>query len=316
MTKTSQKNESQNRDLGFGSRSLKDSGRLITKTGDYNTSFAKKGLGQLNLYYDIIHMSWGHFFLWLIAGYVLLNLFFGSIYYMIGVENLSNGGALEGASAFYHCFYFSTQTLTTVGFGTISPIGHATNLVAAFEAMIGLLAFAFGTGVTYGRFSKAKTKILFSDKALITTGKEGTLKLRFVNRKQNRLIGMSAKLTISYLVDNEETGKTTRSYDILPLELSYISLFPLPWTIVHKIDDASPLFKKNLADLKAMDAELVVILAGYDDTFDQQVHRINSYKAEEFVFNHKFKPMFGPDEASGTTRIEINKLSQTSSIYD
>lgn len=301
----------QERDLGFGSKSLKNSGRLITKDGNYNTSFSKSGIGELNAYYRIIHMSWLGFFGTLIAGYILINLLFASLYLLVGVEHLSGSEELEGWDVFFYCFYFSTQTLTTVGFGNISPMGHASNILAAAEAMVGLVGFAFGTGITYGRFSKAKTRIYFSDKALITPFKGGTaVKVRFVNRRKNRLIGMKATMTISYLDEDRDSGQTRRFYKGLPLQIDSITLFPLPWTVVHAIDESSPLYGRTHDDLKKMDAELVLILSGYDDTFDQQVHRINSYKYDEFLFDHDFETMFSPHEQSGTTRIYLDKLSE------
>lgn len=302
----------QDKDLGFGQKSFRDSGRLITKKGDYNTSFHEQNrIGEFNAYYEITHMSWGLFFLSLAVGYILINIFFAGMYFIAGVDNLSGGKGLEGFDAFMYCFYFSTQTLTTVGFGKISPIGHVVNIIAAAEAMVGLVGFAFGTGITYGRFSKAKTRILFSKKAIIAPYKDKTaLKVRIVNRRKNKLIGMKATMTMSFLYEEKASGQMKRSYQELPLEISSISLFPLPWTIVHAIDEESPLYEKTIEDLEKMDAELVIILAGYDDTFNQQVHRINSYKYHEFLFDHDFVSMFSPDEKHGTTKIFLDKLSK------
>lgn len=208
---------------------------------------------------------------------------------------------------FWHCFYFSSQTLTTVGYGRISPVTPSMSMVASFEAMIGLLGFAFATGVLYGRFSKAKSKIAFSDRLLVSPykGIKG-LKFRIANTRRNELIDMEARLMYSFL--EKENGETKRRYLPLDLEVSFINMFPLPWTIVHPIDEESPLKGKGVLQLSREQAEFLVILKGYDETFNQYVHQIYDYNHSEVVFDANFKSMFNPASGAGTV-VHLDRIS-------
>lgn len=293
------------RELGLGNRRISND-RLIDKDGRFNVVRKGFGLRAFSLYHWLINLSWFRFFLFIIFSYILLNLAFALVYYLIGADQLTefNTGITND---FWHCFYFSSQTLTTVGYGRISPTTPITSLVAAFEAMTGLLAFAFATGILYGRFSKAKSKIVFSDKILVSPYKKiKGLKFRIANSRKNELIDMEARLMYSFL--QKESGEMKRRYIPLELEISFINMFPLPWTIVHPIDDESPLHGKGVLDLSREKAEFLVILKGFDETFNQYVHQIYDYNNSEVIFNADFQPMFNPASGAGTV-VHLNRIS-------
>lgn len=293
------------RELGLGTRRL-STDRFIDKHGQFNVVNRGIGLRGFSLYHWLIDMSWMWFFIFVTVSYIMVNLLFGTIYYLVGVEHLTAFDD-QAWTAFSHCFYFSTQTLTTVGFGRISPVGPVTSFVAAIEAMIGLLAFAFATGILYGRFSKARAKILFSDKMIISPyrGISG-LKFRIANMRDNQLIDMEARVMYSFL--REEDGGIKRRYIQLDLELNFINMFPLPWTIVHPINEDSPLYQKGVLDLSQERAEFLIILKGYDDTFNQTIHQIHEYNSDELIFDADFDPMFDPS-AEGKTHVHLNRIS-------
>ena len=293
------------KELGFGTKAF--SSRLITKDGNFNVSRKGVGLKAFSPYHWVINMHWFTFILVIIASYIAINIFFSILYLWAGTDQLSNYNEGSGLDDFLYCFYFSTQTLTTVGFGNISPTGHVTNIIASFEAMIGLLSFALATGILYGRFSKAKAKILFSDNALIAPYRDMKgFMFRIANMRRNHLIEMSAKLVYSFLIN--EDGLTKRQYKQLELEIDYINMFPLPWTIVHPLDEESPITHKGALDLAREEAEFLIILKGYDDTFNQYVHQVHSYRHDELVFDAKFEPMFY--EVPGKkTMVHINKIN-------
>jgi len=293
------------RELGLGTKRL-SSDRFITKNGQFNV--VKKGIGLkgFSFYNWMINMSWTRFFAFVTLSYVLVNLFFGFIYYLIGVEYLTEYND-SSYNEFTHCFFFSTQTLTTVGFGRISPVGPASSFVAAFESMIGVLGFAFATGIMYGRFSKARSKIMFSNKILVSPyrGIKG-LKFRIANMVDSQLIDMEARVMYSFL---QQDGKDIkRRYLSLDLEINFINLFPLPWTIVHPIDEKSPLNGKGVLEMSKEKAEFLIILKGFDDTFNTYVHQIHEYNNDEIVFDADFDPMFDP-AAQGETHVYLNKIS-------
>ncbi|WP_421874278.1 ion channel [Marinoscillum sp.] len=293
------------RELGLGTKRL-STDRFISKDGQFNVINRGAGLSGFSLYHWLINMSWSRFFVFVTLSYFLVNTLFGTIYYLIGIEYLTeyNDNSLN---EFTHCFFFSTQTLTTVGYGRISPVGPLTSFVAAVEAMIGLLGFAFATGILYGRFSKARSKIAFSEKILISPyrGAKG-LKFRIANMRESQLIDMEARVMYSFLQKDGEDVK--RRYMSLDLEINFINMFPLPWTIVHPIDENSPIFGKGMLDLSDERAEFLIILKGYDDTFNTYVHQIHEYNMDELVFDADFDPMFDP-AAQGETVVHLNKIS-------
>ncbi len=300
-------------ETGFGSKSFSDLDRLILEDGSVNVT--KKGAGWkgFSLYYWLLNLHWSRLFVYGIVGYFAINLLFALAYFLGGREQLSGGSELPTSfDYFLHCFYFSTQTLTTVGFGFISPLKGFSSMLAAFEAMIGLLAFAFATSVLYGRFSKAKSRILFSKKMVVSPyrGIKG-LKLRIANPRKSQIIELQARILYSHL--EFENGVSTRRYTQLDLEIDFINMFPLPWTIVHPLDDESPIQNKTKADLEREQTEFIVILKGYDDTFNQYVHQVNSYRANEILFNADFEPMFDAGYETSTT-VQLNKISDTKKV--
>ena len=202
------------KELGFGSKVFAKGSRLINKDGSFNVYRKGKNWSTFNPYHWLINMHWAYFFLFVIVSYILINSLFSFLYLLVGVEYLTNYQGVDSFDAFLHAFYFSTQTLTTLGFGKISPVGNWTNIIASFEAMIGLLSFALATGILYGRFSKAKAKILFSENALIAPFQDiRGLMFRIANLRKNHLIELRAKLMYSYL-ENQQ-GESKRIYTCL-----------------------------------------------------------------------------------------------------
>ncbi len=293
------------KELGLGTKRV-ETDRFIGKDGRFNVVRRGIGLRGFSLYHWLINMSWSRFFLFVTVSYLMVNVLFASVYLFIGVDKLT-GFDEYSFHPFTHCFFFSTQTLTTVGYGHISPLGPITSFIAAIEAMVGLLGFAFATGILYGRFSKARSKILFSKNLLVSPYKGGKgLKFRIANMRESQLIDMQARLMYSFL--HEENGETKRRYLSLDLEIDFINLFPLPWTIVHPLDEKSPLFGKGVLDLTKQKAEFLIILKGFDDTFNQYIHQIHEYNHDEVVFDSDFLPMFDPS-AGGRTEVHLDLIS-------
>jgi len=307
-----EKLKEQFKELGFGTKGFATGGRLINKDGSYNVTKKGGGIMSFSLYQWLINMNWFVFFIFVTISYLIINIFFATLYYVAGVDQLSNFVIGDSMNAFLHCFYFSTQTLTTVGFGKISPEGHLAHIISSFEAMIGLLGFALATGILYGRFSKARSKILFSNRAILGPYKEVKgFMFRVANLRKSHLIDLKARLMYTYLV--KEGSSITRKYRQLDLEIDYINLFPLPWTIVHPIDENSPLLNKGAVDFAKEEAEFLIILKGYDDTFSQEVHQVHSYKHDELVFDSKFDMMF---ETSGRgTTVFLNRINDFRKAY-
>ncbi len=311
MAKSLEKLKEQIKELGFGTRGF--SSRLINKDGSFNVERRGIGLKAFSPYHWVINMHWMYFFLFICVSYIFINLIFALMYFAAGPDQLTDYKPMGSMDAFLHCFYFSSQTLTTVGFGKVSPNSHLTSIIASFEAMIGLLSFALATGILYGRFSKAQAKIKFSNKALVSPYKEiKGLKFRIANLRKNQLIELQAKFMYSYI--EKEGGVEKRRYKQLDLEIDFINMFPLPWTIVHPIDSKSPIQGKGALDLSREEAEFLIILKGYDDTFNQYVHQTYSYRHDEVVFDANFDPMFF-ESKEGSTVVHLNKISDYRKVY-
>lgn len=286
----------QAKDPGLGEKYIRNK-RVINKDGSFNVSRTGLDPSGRNMYQWLINMSWLRFVGLIFGLYIVSNALFALIYMAIGVEEFIGIDEDNAVGSFMGAFYFSTQTMTTVGYGAISPAGHLASMVAAIEAFIGFSGFALFTGLMYGRFSRPNARLMYSNNALIAPYKEGwSLQFRVVNRRNNVLMEMQARVMISYL--DMETG--ARKYYSLPLETDFIHFFPLNWTLVHKIDEDSPLDGVTEQDLIERDAEILILLKGFDDTFGQTVHSRYSYRYDEIVFNARFVKAYDTNDQGHT----------------
>lgn len=294
-------------DSGFSHIPRAKGARLINKDGSSNVN--KLGLSFLqrfSLFHFFISIQWIPFFLTLFLGFVLLNIFFACVYIVIGIDGIGGAEFLYDVSDFMKAFYFSTQALTTVGFGQLHPITDAVSIIAAIESFIGLLAFAMATGLLYGRFSKPKAKLIFSDNVLYAPFNDGNaLMLRLANSKESQIIDVVADVFFTYI--ENENGESKRKYFNLPLEISKINIMATSWTLVHPLDDKSPIAHFKQEDYKTKDAEILIQIQGFDVTYNQMVNTRTSYKAEEMVWDAKFKRILSSD-ARGST-INLGELS-------
>lgn len=300
------------KDPGFGYKSSNKPNRLVNADGAFNMKHLNKRFSFSELYTFLINMPWWSFFLLVFAGYIIVNTFFGIVYYAIGVEELTLK-SVNTTQDFLNAFFFSTQTITTLGYGAISPIGNAAAFVAAFEAFLGLLSFSFFTGLLYGRFSKPKAAIRFSESFVIRDFKaDKALMFRLMNKRRNIMIEPEINVTMAINYTNKN-GEFKREFFELPLERKSIMYMPTTWTIVHEIDKGSPLYKFSDEQLKHLDAEIFVLLEYYEDTFSQKVYQLHSYHFDDLELDHKFIPAYYFD-ADGSAVLDHKKLSETQFI--
>lgn len=280
-----------NDDLGFGSAPVIKNQRVLNTDGTPNIE--RTGLPWFKFddtYTRLVTMSWPRFFLVILIAYLIVNTLFAVAYNVIGIENLDGAKGITLRDQFFDAFFFSAQTISTVGYGHISPQGFITSVLAAFESMLGLLAFALATGLLYGRFSRPTSKVSFSKKMVIGPYQDQKgLMCRLVNLRRNALIDIEVQMIITF---NEQVdGKLKRSFYPLDLERNKISVLSLNWTLVHPINEDSPIFGKTLDELKAAEVEIFVILRAFDDTFAQTIHTRTSYQDDDIEFDAKFKIM-------------------------
>lgn len=294
---------------GFGERSTQSGGRYYRKNGKPN--IVRKGINffdQLSWYHTMLSMPRWKFWFWLIIPYIAVNAFFAFIYYNIGVEHLD--GLKRGSEwhNYIEAFFFSFQTFTTVGYGHVSPEGTLTSSVAAFESFLGVLTLALAAGLFYGRFSRPRSFLKFSDVALIAPYKGGTaLMFRTVPYKNNHLMDAEVKLTMGMRV--VRNGEEKNEFYTLNVEFNKINALILNWTIVHPIDDNSPFYGMSLEELKNARAEVLVYLKAYDEGFANTVIARTSYTADEIEVGAKFKPMYERSPSGEATLLHIDKLN-------
>jgi inward rectifier potassium channel len=251
-------------------------------------------------------MSWTRFFGIVVAFYVLANLFFAFVYIALGVDHLQGANTATPVDSFFSAFFFSVQTFTTVGYGTIAPKGIVESMAASIEVLCGLLSVALATGLLYGRFSRPSAQIVFSQNLIIAPFQERTaLEFRIANQRTNMIMELEAKVMLMTVEKNGD--QMQRKYNALTLERPSVYFFPLTWTIVHPIEEGSPLFGKNADDLARLQAEILIMIKGFDDTFSQIVHARYSYRFDEIIWGAKFVPAFYTDE-HGDMILELERI--------
>jgi len=298
-------------DLGFGPQPVLKNQFLLNKDGSPNVK--RTGLpffNTANNYHTLITMSWTKFCLMVVGIYAVINVIFAFVYMSFGPGGLDgSSGATSSLSHFWDAFFFSAQTISTVGYGHISPHGMATNSVAALESMLGLLAFALATGLLYGRFSRPSAQIVYSKNILVAPYQETSrgLMFRLANLRRNVLVDLEIEIIFSYneMVD----GKPQRRFFPLELERKAVSILTMNWTVVHPIDAASPLSEMTHKELLDSEAAFAILLRAFDDTFSQTVHSRTAYQAKEIVWGGKFKPVFdrAPD---GRIVLDLSRINE------
>ena len=307
--------EEKRQDLGFGTQVIDHNTRLLNRDGSFNV---KRSGGtfwsRLNIFNRLMVCSWQRFFMLVISFYLTLNFIFAAIYEFFGIENLQGADLTSPQTRFMDAFFFSSQTLTTVGYGRIAPIGFWTSSIAAVESLMGLLIFALATSLLYGRFSKPVAHILYSDKAIIAPYLDVTgFMFRIVNERANQLIDLQVEVAMSIL-EKQPSGKEVRRYYGLNLERKKVNFFPTSWTIVHPITEESPMFGLNKEALVNREAEFLILIRAIEDTFNQTVHSRISYHAHEVVFGAKFTSMFIKSETPGMSNLDLTKLSDIQEV--
>lgn len=306
-----------NNDTGFGSNANDYGGRFINKDGSFN--LRREGmpfLRNVSIYQKLLSLPVWKFVGAIILFFITANMLFTIVYLIIGADQLQGINTLSEWTKFKQVFYFSTETFTTVGYGRVNPVGDAANIVAAFEALCGFLSFAIATGLIYGRFAKPKSYLLFSDNALISPYQDKTaLMFRLATYKDNHtLTNVEIKVNIALRIENN--GHATYNFYDLTLERYKIDNLPMNWTVVHAIDENSPLHGFTKEDMEVADVELYVLITAFDEVFSTPVLRRTSYTYQEMLFDAKFVPMYRESDDGKTTILEMHKLNEVKFLKD
>jgi inward rectifier potassium channel len=269
--------------------------RLIAReTADQTLAIGLRRPWFGDLYHFMLRISWCSFLFGGIAVYIATNAGFAVLY-------LLQPGAIANArpGSFADAFFFSVQTIATIGYGQLVPATLYANLLVTIETASGLMGLAIATGLVFARFSRPTARMLFSRVAVIGPHNgRPTLSLRLANQRRNQILQAEVALTLLRDEDTAEGVRLRRFYE-LPLTRYRTPVLAMTFTAMHEIDRDSPLYGASAASLEAQNAELVVTASGIDETIAQRVHARTSYLPHEILWDHRFVDVIGwTDEGS------------------
>lgn len=300
-------NKTPESELGFG-KTVTTTSRLMNPDGSFNVERQSTSIWD-NLYFDLVSMRWWKFVSLILTAFVMMNSFFALLYCAIGIEHLNGAQPGNFFYNFAQAYFFSSQTLTTVGYGHISPNGLAANMMASFQSFLGLLSFALVSGLLYGRFSRQRAKIVFSENMLVAPYRGGrALMFRMGNARRSEILEAEARIVLA-IHQRVEGDALERKFFNLELEISQIAFFSLSWTIVHVLDERSPIFGFSALELQDAQAEFMVMVKGTDEANHQTVNARRSYSADEIVWNARFKPVISRNE-KGQPHVLIRRIGE------
>jgi len=269
------------------------------------TKLGEAGFSWSDVYHVIMSMTWSRFFACMIGTWLLVNLVFASAYAL-------GDHAVNNAHSFANCFFFSVETLATVGYGVMSPATPYGHVVATCEIVTGMMSMAVITGLLFARFSKPTARILFSRCAVITPyNGVPTLMFRVANQRHSYILEVGASLV---LVRDEETAdghSLTRFYD-LKLERARSPMFALTWQIMHRIDESSPLYGVTPQAMAAGDMRLAVTLTGMDEIFAAAISARHTYNHEDIRFDRRFVDIFSEGEHARHLYVDLDRFHDLS----
>jgi inward rectifier potassium channel len=300
-------------DFGFGKVVSGQRGyRLLNRDGSYNVRIENGPLwSRFFSYYTFLNVSWPRFFAVFALIYLFLNALFAWLYELGGPNQLQ--GTVHGTE-YLKAFFFSVHTFATVGYGSISPVGTYANWIVTIESMASWVTFALLAGLIFARFSRPVAGIVYTKSAIVAPYNGGqALEFRVVNSKCNPLFNLEALVALSRFEDGDN-GKRERRYHTLKLERNKVAFFPLNWTLVHAIDDESPLKGWTKEMLIAAEAEIFVLITAFDDTYSQTVNSRASYTAHEIDFGRRFQMMYHQDHKQMVLDLEKLDAVETAEL--
>jgi inward rectifier potassium channel len=299
----------QNKETGLSANSKQSGGRFFQKDGRPNIRL--RGISyfrRFSLFQQMLKLPSWKFILLVALSYIIVNLLFAMIYLLVGVENLGGMEEQTVLGKFWEAFFFSAQTLSTVGYGHVYPASLTSNSIAAMESFLGILMLALVTGLIYGRFSQPKSYIKFSSIALFAPYENGyALMFRFAPFKQHFLTDVEVRVTLVMKHDTDRGDRKNEFYS-LDLEVARANTLVSNWTIVHAVNEESPLYNLKRNEIEQAEAELLVFVKGYDDEYANTVVARSSYSYQEFIYGGKFDMMYEPSEDKTTTLLHMDRI--------
>jgi inward rectifier potassium channel len=258
-----------------------------------------------DVYHFILTVPWSLFFLMMAAVYVIINATFAGLYLLS-----PNGILHEHRDSFLDAYFFSVQTFGSIGYGFLAPSSKYVNFMVSVESFISLMYAAIATGLLFARFSRPFARVIFSNVAVVVPF-EGvpTLMFRAANQRANQILDAMATVSLARQVTTKE-GITMRRFEELRLVRPRSPLFSLSWTIMHRIDETSPLYGATIDTFYDRGMEIIVLLSGMDETLAQIIYARQAYTADDILFDRRFVDVlhFG---ASGRMEVDLRHFNDT-----
>lgn len=288
--------------------------RALNRDGSSNVIFKDRSHSSKDWYHDLLWVPWPKFLAALIMMFVSINLFFGLIYFGLGIDGFSTLNESSRMGVFWECFFFSVQTFSTIGYGHMAPIGFSQNVAVAIEAFLGMISVAVIAGLCFSRFSRPVARLIFSQNALITTyfGKQ-SLVFRLANERGNQIA--EATLYCVVLKDMRDgQGRFLRKQFDLKLLRKRNIFFTGSWTVIHEIDEESPFWNVTAAQMKHLNLEVVISFSGHDTIYDSGVRGRWSYLFNEILFEHEFEDMV--TRTGNKLMVDLKSISNVRPLED
>jgi inward rectifier potassium channel len=264
-----------------------------------------RGTPFRDVYYRALRLSWPQFLAMGAGLFLAINAAFALLYMVqpAGISDLPKGSFLDA-------FFFSVQTLATIGYGRWAPVSIYANLVVTTETLVGAAALALFAGLAFARFARPTAQVRFS-RQMVVTKFDGArmLIVRLANERGNQIL--EANVSLSILRDERTVeGHYIRRLHDLTLVRSRSPAFRMSFLVMHKLDEHSPLCACTPESLAGEDVEIVAIVTGLDDTTLQVVHARHSYTGADILFGRRFADLFGymPD---GQRAMDYRRFHET-----
>jgi inward rectifier potassium channel len=257
-----------------------------------------------DLYHYFMVSAWWQFFGMIAIAYATTNALFALAYF-------AAPGAIENARpGFLDMFFFSVQTMATIGYGKMVPITTYANALVTLESLLGIFGVALVTGLTFAKFARPTARVSFS-KVAVVSRRDGvtSLMVRMANERQSYIVDVNLFLVLA-LNDKTPEGENVRRFHTLELQRSRAATFALSWTAIHPVDEKSAFAAMTPETLAKRRAELILVITGIDETFAQQVHAVASFSADQILFGRRFSDIVTQLE-DGRRVLDHGRLDET-----
>jgi inward rectifier potassium channel len=287
---------------------LSSSGWIDRRGGTTVTRIGLRSHPMTDLYHSWLSAPWSAVAAAVVALYLGANVLFACGYLLLGegIENMRGG-------SFTDAFFFSVQTLATIGYGKLVPVSFAANVLVTVEALTGLVGVAMITGLMFAKVSRPTARVLWSD-TLVVAPQDGvpSLMFRMANERSSQVVEATLRF---FLVRAETTaeGEQVRRVHDLRLQRAQSGAFVLSWLAVHPIDAQSPLFGLTQAQIRAAGTDFIASLSGLDETFGQTVHSRKGWSAKDLRIGARFADVMRAEE-SGRRVMDLGRFHQVKEI--